>query len=92
MCIKPNKRRENTGFYINGTKIQRVYDSDTHIPGKHIQKGMNQITVTLNSHGHRAWQKEGKDVLSTIFINTENQTIISHQFSTFPVGSNDKAI
>jgi len=75
-------------LYVNGTKIQRIYGTDVHIPGKHFKKGMNQISVTLNSHDHRVWQKEGKAILSTVFINTEKEKLISHQFSTFPVVTN----
>ena len=72
-------------LYINGTKIQRIYGNDVHIPGKYIHKGVNQISVTLNGHDHRAWRKDGKEIISTIFINTEKNEPIYDQFSTFPV-------
>ncbi|MEH6347388.1 MAG: hypothetical protein V7785_19990 [Bermanella sp.] len=72
-------------LYINGKKIQRVYGNDVHIPGKHFKKGMNQINVTLNNHDHNAWQKDGKEIISSVFINTEKETLVSHQFSSFPV-------
>ncbi len=72
-------------LYINGTKIQRVYGEDVHIPGKHINEGVNQISVTLNGHDHGAWRKDGKEIISTIFINTHKKHIVSHQFSSFPV-------
>ncbi len=72
-------------LYINGKKIQRVYGPDVHIPAKHIKKGVNQISVTLNGHDHSAWIKDGKEIISTIFINTEKEKYVSHQFSSFPV-------
>ena len=72
-------------LYINGSKIQRVYGQDVHISGKHINEGVNQISVTLNGHDHSAWRKDGKEIISTIFINTHKKQIISHQFSSFPV-------
>ena len=72
-------------LYINGTKIQRVYGQDVHIPGKHIKEGVNQISVTLNGHDHGAWRKNGKEIISTLFINTHKKQIVSHQFSSFPV-------
>ncbi len=72
-------------LYINGEKIQRVYGNDVHIPGKHFKEGMNQINVTLNNHDHKAWQKDGKEIISSVFINTEKETLVSHQFSSFPV-------
>ncbi len=72
-------------LYINGTKIQRIYAQDVHVSGKLIKEGMNQISVTLNSHGHNGWQKDGKAVVSTIFINTKQTPLLSHIFSTFPV-------
>ncbi len=82
----PNNIVEGHGhLYINGTKIQRVYASDIHIPGKYINKGVNQISVTLNGHDHSAWRKDGKEIISTLFINTHKKNIISHQFSSFPV-------
>ncbi len=82
----PNNIVEGHGhLYINGTKIQRVYGKDVHIPGKHINEGVNQISVTLNGHDHSAWSKDGKEIISTIFINTHKKHIVSHQFSTFPI-------
>ena len=72
-------------IYINGEKIQRVYGSDVHIPGKHFKKGMNQINVTLNNHDHKAWQKDGKEIISSVFINTQKESLVSYQFSSFPV-------
>ncbi len=83
---RPNNIVEGHGhLYINGTKIQRVYGTDVHIPGKLINKGVNQISVTLNGHDHSAWRKDGKEIISTIFINTFKEKIVSHQFSSFPV-------
>ena len=82
----PNNIVEGHGhLYINGTKIQRVYGTDVHIPGKLINKGINQISVTLNGHDHSAWRKDGKEIISTVFINTQKEKFVSHQFSSFPV-------
>ena len=82
----PNNIVEGHGhLYINGTKIQRVYGQDVHIPGKHINEGVNQISITLNGHDHSAWRKDGKEIISTLFINTHKKQIVSHQFSSFPV-------
>jgi len=72
-------------LYVNGKKIQRVYGSDIHIPGKYINKGMNQISVTLNGHDHSQWQVAGKSIISTVFINTEKESLITLRFSSFPV-------
>ena len=72
-------------LYVNGKKIQRVYGSDIHIPGKYINKGMNQISVTLNGHDHSQWQVEGKTIISTVFINTEKDDLVTLRFSSFPV-------
>jgi len=72
-------------LYVNGKKIQRVYASDIHIPGKYINKGVNQISVTLNGHDHSQWQVAGKGIISTLFINTEKDELITLRFSSFPV-------
>ena len=72
-------------LFINGTKIQRIYSTDVHIPAKYINKGVNQISVTLNGHDHSAWRKNGKKIISTLFINTHKEKFLSHQFSSFPV-------
>jgi len=72
-------------LYINGEKIQRVYGSDVHIPSKHFKEGMNQINVTLNNHDHKAWQKDGKEIISSVFINTQKEILVSYRFSSFPV-------
>ena len=72
-------------LYVNGKKIQRVYGSDIHIPGKYINKGMNQISVTLNGHDHSQWQVAGKGIISTVFINTEKDDLVTLRFSSFPI-------
>ncbi len=81
----------DTGFleghahlYINGEKIQRIYGSDVHIPEHLIPVGTNQITVTLNNHGHMYWIINGKQVLATLFVNPESQPIIANRFESFP--------
>ncbi len=83
---RPNNIVEgHAHLYVNGKKIQRVYGSDIHIPGKYINKGMNQISVTLNGHDHSQWQVAGKGIISTVFINTEKASLITLRFSSFPV-------
>jgi hypothetical protein len=70
-------------LYVNGTKIQRVYSEHTHLPAKLFNKGLNQIMVSLNSHEHETWTKAKQPILSTLFINTEKNTLIQHEFSPF---------
>jgi len=71
-------------LYINGEKIQRIYGSDIHIPENLIPTGTNQVTVTLNNHGHMYWIIGGRQVLATLFVNPESEPIIANRFESFP--------
>jgi len=83
---------KQTGFveghahlYINGTKIQRIYGLDVHLPEKHFKEGLNTISVTLNNHGHLHWTVDDKKVVSTLYIDNNLKELIKHKFESFPV-------
>ncbi|WP_444906442.1 hypothetical protein ACJJIR_18625 [Microbulbifer sp. SSSA008] len=75
-------------LYINGEKIQRLYGSDLHIPGKLLKPGFNQVTVTLNAHDHSTWSRGGKRILATLFVHLDKKELVLHRFSTSPIGGN----
>ncbi len=83
---------KKTGFveghahlYINGTKIQRVYSEDLHIPAEHFKSGINTVSVTLNNHGHMFWTAQDKKIVSTLYIDASLPEIVKHKFESFPV-------
>lgn len=75
-------------LYINGEKIQRVYGHDVHIPQELISHGDNQITVTLNNHGHMYWIIDNRQVLATLFVNPMSDPVITNRFESFPAYTN----
>ena len=72
-------------LYVNGQKHQRLYGSSVHLPSKLFLGGVNQITVTLNNHGHRYWSLDGRQVLATLFIKPRADKFVIHRFDSFPV-------
>ncbi len=83
---------ETTGFvaghahlYINGIKIQRIYGHNVHLPSKLFKAGINNISVTLNNHGHLYWTAIDKKILATLYVNEAQTPFISYEFASFPV-------
>ncbi|WP_444931844.1 hypothetical protein ACJJIF_08785 [Microbulbifer sp. SSSA002] len=72
-------------LYINGSKVQRLYAADLHIPEKLLQPGFNQITVTFNAHDHSTWSRGGKRILATLFIQRDKPELVVHHFSSSPI-------
>lgn len=84
-------RDPSTGFveghahlYVNGEKIRRIYGRNEHLPSTLFRPGVNQITVTLNNHGHMAWTVDEKKILATLFIKPDASPVIAHRFESFP--------
>jgi hypothetical protein len=74
-------------LYVNGTKIQRVYGGDVHLPATLFREGTNQISVSLNNHGHMYWTQEGREVIASLFIDPAVEQPIVYRFASFPVQS-----
>lgn len=71
-------------LYINGEKIQRVYGNYIHIPASYFKTGMNQLNITINNHAHMFWTTDEKQIISSLFINTESKKVVTYQFDSFP--------
>lgn len=87
-------RDVDTGFmlghghlYINGQKLQRLYGTRVHLPSALFFGGVNQVTVTLNNHGHRYWAIDGRQILATLFINPKAESLVVYRFDSFPVAA-----
>lgn len=72
-------------LYVNGQKHQRLYGNSVHLPSTLFLGGVNQITVTLNNHGHRYWSLGGRQVLATLFVKPWADKFVIHRFDSFPV-------
>lgn len=75
-------------LYVNGKKIQRVYGKYVHLPATLFNDGVNQVSVTINNHGHMYWTVAGKKVIATTFINTDKAQPVLYSFASFPPSSN----
>jgi len=74
-------------LYINGQKLQRLYGTRVHLPLALFFGGVNQVTVTLNNHGHRYWAIDGRQILATLFINPKAESLVVYRFDSFPVAA-----
>lgn len=72
-------------LYINGEKIQRIYGQYVHLPQELFKNGINNISVTLNNHGHMYWLADTKKILATLTINPNNDKFLVHDFASFPL-------
>lgn len=71
-------------LYINGIKIQRLYGNYVHLPANLLQTGVNQITVTINNHGHMYWSVDGRQILATVFLQQGIEEPVVYRFESFP--------
>lgn len=74
-------------LYVNGQKVGRLYGTSVHIPASLLREGSNEITVTLNNHGHMYWTVAGQQVLATIFLEPGQTPFVRYQFASFPADS-----
>lgn len=72
-------------LYINGEKIQRLYGYDVHLPASQFHAGINQISVSINNHGHMYWSNNGRQVIATLFIAPDKEQSVRHRFESFPI-------
>ena len=72
-------------LYINGLKVQRIYGPNVHLPEALFKPGLNQINVSINNHGHMYWTADGRQIMATLFINLDNDELITHRFESYPV-------
>lgn len=86
----------NTGFveghahlYVNGEKVQRVYGHELHLPAALFRPGVNQITVTINNHGHMYWTVDGRQVLATLFVDQSAKPVVVYCFESYPTETQD---
>ena len=74
-------------LYVNGVKIQRLYGNHVHLPASLLQAGVNQITVTINNHGHMYWAVDGRQILATVFLQQTMEDPVVYRFESFPAVS-----
>lgn len=72
-------------LYINGEKIQRIYGPDIHLPETLFVEGINQITVSINNHGHMYWTQGTRQILASVFLDLSKDDLIIHTFESFPI-------
>ena len=70
---------------INGSKRIRIYSPFLHLDKSLFRPGMNQLTVTLNSHQHETWVSGKQPILATLFVDTTADEAVRHRFSAFPL-------
>ena len=71
--------------FVNGTKRQRLYGENLHIPQSWLSQGVNQIAISLNSHEHENWVKDNNNIVGSVFINLENEQLVLHNYSSQPL-------
>ena len=70
---------------INGKKRLRIYGEWLHLDKSLFKPGINQLTVTLNSHDHYSWVLGRQPILATVFIDPAKTPAIQHQFASHPL-------
>jgi hypothetical protein len=72
---------------INGKKRIRIYGEWIHLDQSLFKTGLNQLTVTLNSHQHYSWVAGRQPILATIFLDPDKQEPVQYRFSSHPVST-----
>ena len=60
----------DTHICLSMDKITRLYAIDTYISGDLLNVGVNNIAVTLNSHGHDTWTYRNRPIMTSVTIDT----------------------
>lgn len=71
--------------FVNGKKVQRLYGNAIHIPADWLKKGINQIAISLNSHQHENWTKDGKSLVGSVFVDLSKEQLVLHHFTSQPL-------
>ncbi|MEP1144192.1 MAG: hypothetical protein ABJH52_10770 [Henriciella sp.] len=79
-------------LYVNGEKIQRIYGAALHLPEALFKPGLNQVTVSINNHGHMYWTSNNRQILATLFLNLEAEDLVTHRFESFPATTKTVAL
>ncbi len=70
---------------INGRKRLRIYGEWLHLDRELFKPGINQVTVTLNSHEHYSWVIGRQPVLATVFVDPDKTPAVQHSFASHPL-------
>ncbi len=70
---------------INGKKRVRIYGEWLHLDKSLFKPGINQVTVTLNSHDHYTWVIGRQPVLATVFVDPGKAPAVQHSFASHPL-------
>ena len=71
--------------FVNGQKKQRLYGNAIHIPQEWLRDGVNQVAISLNSHQHENWTKDGKSIVGSVFIDPSKEELVLHHFTSQPL-------
>ncbi|MBL4632117.1 MAG: hypothetical protein JKY14_13555 [Paraglaciecola sp.] len=71
--------------FVNGTKRQRLYGSDVHIPKSWLKDGVNQVAISLNSHQHENWVAQEQNIVGSIFLDLSKKEFVLHNFTSQPI-------
>lgn len=71
--------------FVNGTKRQRLYGSDIHIPKSWLKDGVNQVAISLNSHQHENWISDKQNIVGSIFLDLSKEELLLHNFTSQPI-------
>jgi hypothetical protein len=63
----------------------RVYGKWLHLDKNLFKRGINQLTLTLNSRQHRTWVIGKQPILATVFFDPEKTPAVQHSFAAFPL-------
>jgi len=55
------------------------------LPSQLFKSGINQITVSINNHGHMYWTSAEKQILATLFIFDDGKPTVKYKFESFPL-------
>ncbi|WP_239024148.1 hypothetical protein [Paraglaciecola marina] len=73
--------------FVNGSKRQRLYGSDIHIPQSWLKDGVNQVAISLNSHAHENWVSNEHNIVGSIFLDLSKEQFVLHNFTSQPIKS-----
>jgi len=71
-------------LYVNGKQVRRLYGLYQHLPAELFKSNVNLVMVSLSSHDHRPWMRDGIKIQASCLFDLEEEELVLHSFSSSP--------
>ena len=71
-------------LHISGKQVRRLYGPYQHLAAELFKSEVNLLMVSLSSHDHRPWMRDGVNIQASCLFDLESEELVLHSFSSSP--------